>query len=159
EVARERERSQVESRYQVEALTDVLHGHYQQPEEMLARARLLGYDLTTPQVVAIFEALVGENDYFESSDMVQWSRRVRDELVRAWPFCWLLTEARRVVALLPLSMVEEIAGAGQEQDDLAFLRLERVYARLQPQKSNGRGGLAFSCGLGRVVKNLQDVPQ
>src|SRR5579859_1738506 len=159
EVARERERSEVESRYQVEALTDVLHGHYQQPEEMLARARLLGYDLTTPQVVVIFEAPPGETDYFESSDTTQWSRRVREELLRAWPSCWLLAEARRVVALLPLSSAEDTASNEHEQDDVVFTRLERVFARLQPYKGNGSSLAVFSCGLGHVVKNLAGIPQ
>src|SRR5260221_436048 len=54
EFARERERSEVESRYSAEALMDVLQGNYQQPDEMVARARLLGYDLAKPQVVVIF---------------------------------------------------------------------------------------------------------
>ena len=58
EFARERERGEVESRYQSEALMDVLHGIYAQPAEMLARVRLLGYDLSTPQVVVIFEIFI-----------------------------------------------------------------------------------------------------
>src|SRR5229473_5542208 len=53
EFARERERSEVESRYSAEALMDVLQGNYQQADEILTRARLLGYDLLVPQIVAI----------------------------------------------------------------------------------------------------------
>ncbi len=89
EFARERERSEVESRYLVEAFTDVLQGHYQQPEEMLARARILGYDLTSAQVVIIFEVSPSESDYPHSDfPPSQWGKRVRDELLRDWPTCW-----------------------------------------------------------------------
>jgi purine catabolism regulator len=155
EVARERERSEVESRYQVEALTDVLQGNYQQPEEMLARARLLGYDLTMPQVVAIFELSPGEPDYAESSPQAQWGKRVRDELRRVWPACWVLAESRRVVALLPLPMLE----SSDEDDNSVFLRLERVHARLAMARSNGAGEAVYSCGIGRIAANLPAIPQ
>src|SRR5207248_8977120 len=63
EFAREKERSEVESRYQLEAFMYVMQGNYQQPEEMLARARLLGSDLATPQVVAILETPPTEPDH------------------------------------------------------------------------------------------------
>ncbi|HEV2579283.1 MAG TPA: PucR family transcriptional regulator ligand-binding domain-containing protein, partial [Ktedonobacteraceae bacterium] len=46
EFARERERSEVEGRYAAEALMDVLQGNYSLAEEMVARGRLLGFDLT-----------------------------------------------------------------------------------------------------------------
>ena len=102
EFARERERSEVESRYQTEAFMDVVQGSYQQAEEMLARARLLGYDLTSPQAVVMFELSPNEQDYPASSLKAQWIKRLRDELLRAWPGCWMLSEARRVTALLPV---------------------------------------------------------
>src|SRR5947209_18188402 len=79
EFARERERSEVESRYQTEAFMDVLQGSYPQPGEMLARARLLGYDLTAPQVVAIFELAPSEPDYPTNSAQAHWDKRVRNE--------------------------------------------------------------------------------
>src|SRR6266699_1696917 len=63
EFARERERSEVESRYSAEALMDVLQGNYQNSDEIVARARLLGYDLTIPQIVAILELPPEEPEY------------------------------------------------------------------------------------------------
>src|SRR5438552_10028674 len=78
EFAREKERSAVESRYQLEAFMDVLQGSYQQPDEMLARARLLGYDLTASQVLAIFEMFPNEPEHPIGTPQAQWSRRVRD---------------------------------------------------------------------------------
>src|SRR5947209_9624444 len=74
EFARERERSEVETRYQTEAFMDVLQGNYQQADEMLARARLLGYDLTIPQVVAIFELAPTEPEYPANSPYSQWNK-------------------------------------------------------------------------------------
>src|SRR2546425_3370664 len=103
EFARERERSEVESRYSAEALMDVLQGNYQQADEMLARARLLGYDLAMPQVVVIFELTASEPEYATGSPRAQWSKRLRDELLRTWRSSWVSSEARRVIALLPLT--------------------------------------------------------
>ncbi|HLX39722.1 MAG TPA: PucR family transcriptional regulator ligand-binding domain-containing protein, partial [Ktedonobacteraceae bacterium] len=128
--ARERERSEVESRYSAEAFTDVVQGNYQQPEEMLTRARLLGYDLTLPQVVVIFE-LATELDYTPGSPQAQWGKRVREELLRDWPASWVYSETRRVSALLPLNSYT----ATNEDENAVKTRLERVQLRLQQSGS------------------------
>jgi PucR family transcriptional regulator, purine catabolism regulatory protein len=157
EFARERERNEVESRYQVEAFTDVLQGHYQQPEEMLARARILGYDLVPSQVVVIFEVSPGELDYQDGGSSAQWSKRVRDELLRDWPGCWLLSEARRIIALLPLQDVEGMLRDEHGSENSLFSRLERVHARVVPARNFDLP--LYSCGIGRIAKNLQGIPQ
>lgn len=159
EVARERERSEVESRYLAEAFTDVLQGHYQQPEEMLARARLLGYDLTGPQVVVLYEIAPGEADYPEGSPLALWGKRVRDELLRIWPTCWVSGESRRVTALLPLSTLDGNPENERECENAVFSRLERVQSRLSSGKDNGTEGLVYSCGIGRIAKNLEGIPR
>ena len=156
EFAREKERSEVESRYQLEAFMDVLQGNYQQPDEMLARARLLGYDLTTPQVVTLFETLSNETDDATGGFQAQWSRRVREELLRAWPTGWILAETSKVTAILPLNQAE-IENA--EADTLLLARLERVHTRLQ-QNQGFHGSLpAYSVGLGRTAPTLASIPQ
>ena len=151
--ARERERSEVESRYLVEAFTDVVQGNYQQPEEMLVRARLLGYDLTLPQTVVIFELGTLEAGFSPESPQAQWNRRVRDELLRDWPTSWIYSEARRVSALLPLSN----NSANSESE--IMVRLERVQTRIQPGGLNNNSLPLYSAGIGRVAKNLQAIPQ
>ena len=151
EFVRERERSEVESRYHLEAFMDVLQGNYQQPEEMLTRARLLGYDLTVPQVVAVFELPPTGPEPATSSPPAHWSRRLRDELLRVWPTSWVLSEPRRITALLPLVLAE-----GDE--NTIFTRLERVHARAQQHK-NGNSGLLYSGGIGHIAKNLQGISQ
>src|SRR5712692_2046484 len=156
EFARERERSEVESRYHLEAFMDVLQGNYQQPEEMLTRARLLGYDLTTPQVVVIFELPTSDPEPVTGTPMAQWNRRFRDELLRAWPTCWVLSEPRRVTALLPLANIEEGAEQERESENSIFARLERVHARLQ-QKKNDNPSVLFSGGMGHIARNLQGI--
>src|SRR6266487_1529555 len=159
EFARERERSEVESRYQVEAFTDVLQGHYQQPEEMLARARILGYDLVPSQVVVIFEVSPGELDHQNGGPPIQWSKRVRDELLRDWPTCWLLSELRRVIALLPLQDTDGILHDEHESENNVFSRLERVHARMISARGSNSSFPLYSCGIGRIAKNLQSIPQ
>jgi len=150
EFAREKERSEVESRYQLEAFMDVLQGSYRQPEEMLGRARVLGYDLTLPQAVAIFEVLPTEPNYAPGSPQAQWGRRLRDELLLAWPEGWIMAETRRVIALLPIN-----TNSGTEEEQNILSRLERVRARMQQQEQLP----PFSGGLGRVAKGLPKVPQ
>jgi purine catabolism regulator len=154
EFARERERSEVESRYSAEALTDVLQGNYQQSDEILARARLLGYDLQVPQVVAIFELAHDEPDYTTRSPRALWSKRIREELLRIWPACWVSSEAHRIVALLPIS--ESNVHDQSEIEKAIYTRLERAQARLQ----TGNGDLPiFTGGIGRLAKDVQHIPQ
>jgi purine catabolism regulator len=157
EFARERERSEVESRYSAEALMDVLQGHYQQSDEILARARILGYDLLIPQVVAIFELAEDELEYTSSSLQAQWSRRLRDELQRVWPACWISSEARRVLALLPMS--ESNVEDESEIEKAIFTRLERALARLQQVNTNNSGLPLLTGGIGRRAKVVQHIPQ
>ncbi len=157
EFARERERSEVESRYSAEALMDVLQGNYQNSDEILARARLLGYDLQIPQVVAIFELAQDEPEYATGSPQAQWSRRIRDELQRVWPGCWISIEARRVLALLPIS--ESNVDDESESEKAIFSRLERAQARIQQANAgNGRHPI-FTGGIGQLVKEVQRIPQ
>jgi purine catabolism regulator len=160
EFARERERSEVEGRYQAEAFNDILQGNYQQPVEMLARARLLGYDLGSPQAVVIFEVSASEAEGLdENVAPTYWSKRVRDELLRVWPSCWVLGESRRVIALLPFPALEDGEENEQECENLIFARLERVFVRLVPQQNNGAHHVFYSCGVGRVAQDLAGVPQ
>lgn len=160
EFARERERSEVESRYQIQAFTDILQGHYQQPEEMIARARLLGYDLAVPQVVAIFETASQEHETSPGSSLTQWSKRIRDELLRIWQNCWILLEPRRITALLPLPEMaaspspEEV----RESENNTYARIERLIARFLPGRDDGTSSPLYSCGLGRIAHNLQGIP-
>ena len=160
EFARERERSEVESRYQVEAFTDVLHGHYQQPEEMMARARLLGYDLTAPQVVTLFEVANPEHDTSAGHSLVQWSKRIRGELLRTWQNCWILVEPRRVIALLPLPEIGTSSNPEEvrENESSTYSRIERLISRVPSGKDDGTNLPTCSCGIGRVAHDLQGIP-
>ncbi len=158
EFARERERSKVESRYQSEAFMDVVQGSYQQAEEMLARARLLGHDLSVPQAVVVFELSPDETGYAGSGPPTRWSKHLREELLRTWPNAWVIHEPRRVMALLPYPR-----NGGQEErrdlpDEQAILQsLERVQARMSPHSSRHRS--FYSGGLGQIAGDLHAIPQ
>lgn len=159
EFARERERSKVESRYQSEAFMDVVQGNYQQTEEMQARARLLGHDLSVPQAVVIFELALGETAYTTGGPHSQWSKRVCEELLRTWPTAWAIHEPRRVMALLPCTRSSSSYGQdGEESDEQIILQsLERLQARLQAQ--NARNKLTYSGGIGHIARTVQVIPQ
>ena len=155
ELARARERSEVEGRYHVEAFMNVLQGQYQNPEEILARVRHLGYDLTGPQIVVIFEASPNEEDI----TLVQWARRVREEMVRVWPTCWLVSEAQRVTVLVPIVSFQGEESQGETEGEQTLVtHIERLLTRLQQHRGNVPFPL-FSCGIGRVAANVQGVPQ
>ena len=155
EFARERERSEVESRYHVEAFMNVLQGQYQQPEEILARVRHLGYDLASPQIVVLFEAS-GEN---EDATLVQWARRIREEMLRVWPTCWLMSDAQRVTALVPVTSLSEEERPGEtEEEQTLVTRIERIATRLQQNRGNVPLPLS-SCGIGRMAMHVQGIPQ
>jgi PucR family transcriptional regulator, purine catabolism regulatory protein len=157
EFARERERSEVESRYSAEALMDVLQGNYQQTDEILTRARLLGYDLLAPQIVAIFEIAQIESEYPSSSFQDHWNKRIREELHRVWPASWASFEARRVLALLPINESNGIDDS--EIEKTIFTRMDRVQTRLTQGKM-GNGDLPiFTTGIGRIAKDVQQIPQ
>ena len=155
EFARERDRTEVESRYQAEAFMDVLQGNYQQPDEMLARARLLGYDLARPQVVVIFELSPNEPEYSLGSPQAQWGRRLREEILRSWPTGWVLSESRRVTALLPLPSNGNDNALARESEQEIFTRLERVQARVQQKDREP----VYSGGLGHVARDVRAVHQ
>lgn len=159
EFARERERSKVESRYQSEAFMDVVQGNYQQIEEMQARARLLGHDLSVPQAVAIFELSPDELGYTTGGPHTQWSKRLREELLRAWPTAWVIHEPRRVMALLPCvrNNNDNDAEAVPLDEHTLLSSLERAQARLQPQQA--RRQPFYSGGLGQIARDLHAVPQ
>jgi purine catabolism regulator len=179
EFVRERERSEVESRYQLEAFMDVVQGNYQQPEEMQTRARLLGYDLTPPQVVVVFELAAQHGLAPSARSAAAWSRRVREELLRSWPSSWVVSEQQRVTALLPLTELLTnggVARSDHELEQVLFARLERVHSRIR-QSTNfliGEGsqggesprtalatrseqGIDYSVGIGRIARELQGI--
>lgn len=159
EFARERERSKVESRYQSEAFMDVVQGTYQQDEEILARARLLGHDLAGPQAVVIFEIAPDTSTYTASEPSLQWSKRLREELLRTWPNAWVVHEPRRVMGLLPHANngngQESNAPSNDEQSILSSL--ERVQGRLSPRNMHPMP--LYTGGLGHIAREVQAIPQ
>jgi PucR family transcriptional regulator, purine catabolism regulatory protein len=156
EFARERERSEVESRYQSAALMDVLQGNYTQAEEMLARARLLGYELSAMQVPVLFELSPDEPDYAQSDLPPPWQRRLREELLRAWPAAWIASEARRLIALLPVAGAVDDMAPATENEQAILTNLERALARSQ----QGQGAFpTYSGGVGYTARTLSSIPQ
>ena len=137
---------------------DVLQGNYQQADEMIARARLLGFDLMAAQVVALFELSPDEPDYPAGSLSMQWPRRLRDELLRTWPAGWVSSESRRVIALLPVTESDNQQEREYEQTMLA--RLERVKARFQSGNVNNSNGEVprYSVGIGRLARDITQIP-
>jgi purine catabolism regulator len=157
EFARERERSKVESRYQSEAFMDVVQGSYQQAEEMQARARLLGHDLSLPQAVVLFELSPDETTSGGSGPPLQWSKRLREEVLRTWPAAWVIYEPRRVMALVPCVSNGAPEGKNASPDQQAMLSsLERVQARMVPLSPHRP---LYSGGLGRIACDLSAIPQ
>ena len=64
-----------------------------------------------------------------------------------------------VVALLPLVAPNENGEDERDGEASIFSRIERVHARVQANKGNGPNFPSYSCGIGRMAKNLQSIPQ
>ncbi len=152
-----RERTEVESRYADEAFVDVLRGSFTQPEEMIARVSVLGYDLTLPQVVVVFQLASSEPNYAPGHIQHQWQARLRGELQRTWPTCWVSSEARRIIALLPCS--EEDAHIERELEQAILSRLERVLARYYSSAASNGAMPQLSGGVGRLARDITAIPQ
>jgi purine catabolism regulator len=72
----------------------------------------------------------------------------------------VLGETQRVVALLPISDPDDNSTSDEREGDSSiYTRLERVFARLLPLQNNGHNTAGISCGIGRIAKNLQGIPQ
>ncbi len=84
---------------------------------------------------------------------------MRDELLRAWPPCWVLSENRRITALLPYHLNNNNPEALRECEQIIFKRLERVQARVQQNKSSNGNLPAYSGGIGHLAKDLSNIPQ
>ncbi len=157
EFVRLRERTEVESRYSDEAFVDVLRGSFTQAEEMIARASVLGFDLTAPQVVVVFELASSEPNYAPGHLQSQWQVRLRGELLRTWPACWVSNEARRIIALLPCSADDTHKERELEQAILS--RLERTLARYQQGSASNGAMPQLSGGIGRLARDIAAIPQ
>lgn len=157
EFVRLRERTEVESRYADEAFVDVLRGSFTRPEEMVARVSVLGYDLTLPQVVVVFQLVSSEPDYAPGHIQHQWQARLRDELQRTWPACWVTSEARRIIALLPCS--EGDSRMERELEQAILSRLERALTRYYQSAASNGAMPQLSGGVGRLARAITTIPQ
>src|SRR5260370_7625514 len=115
----------------------------------MGRARLLGYDLIIRQVVILFEVTTHEHESSLSSSLSQWSKRIRDELLRIWQNCWVLLEPRKVTALLPFPEMGTSPAPEEERegDNNIYSRVDQLMTPVPPPKDRGMNFPTYSSAI------------
>jgi purine catabolism regulator len=105
----------------------------------------------------VFQLASSEPNYAPGHIQHQWQARLRGELVRTWPACWVSSEARRIIALLPFS--EEETHTERELEQALVSRLERALARYYSGGAGGGMMPKLSGGIGRLARDITAIPQ
>jgi purine catabolism regulator len=81
---------------------------------------------------------------------------LREEVLRACPAAWVSSEARRLIALLPVAGTEDDKEPVAENEQATLTHLERALARAQ----QGQGASnAYSGGVGYLSRTITSIPQ
>lgn len=113
ELARQRAVAEVTLRHQGSLLDDLIAGHFSSEEEMLARARALGYDLEQPRVTLVLAL-----DDPSASVPGRLAELAHAELVNREPTALLRERDGLLAVLLPLEQADDPAAATAAADEL-----------------------------------------
>lgn len=146
ELAKQRAVTEAQLRTQGDFLDDLLSGNYPSEDAMLARARVLGHDLTRPHLVVILAVDEVHPDEAGESHRLRSADLARTEVIRLAPRA-LLREQQGTLALAlprpaPPDRSESVGLAEQLRTQLAE-RFERARVTVGVGRSHaGVGGLA-----------------
>lgn len=155
-ITKEQAVSAVEGKYRAEFLRDTLVGRGGAPEEAIAHAASLGWNLDRRMVVVVAET--DEDDAHTNRDGDEL-RSLQERFVRAWvqavktrePKAPVAGFSQEVVALLPAP-----CGGEGEQDTL----MRSVGEVVKVVRGDGGGGRrTFSTGVSRPVDSVDDIPR
>lgn len=153
-VTKEQAVSAVESKYRAEFLRDALAGRAGTPEEAIAHARSLGWDIDRPMVVVVAET---DEDDAHTTRSAEEVRSLQHRFARAWthamavrdPQCPVMGFSQEVVALLPVT---------DPADTDRIMRGVAEVARVV-RGDGGGGRRTFSTGVSRPIDSVAQLPQ
>lgn len=153
-ITKEQAVSAVESKYRAEFLRDALAGRAGSPDEAIAHARSLGWDIDRPMVVVVAET---DEDDAHTTRSAEEVRSLQHRFARAWthavavrdPQCPVMGFSQEVVALLPVT---------DPADTDRIMRAVSEVARVV-RGDGGGGRRTFSTGVSRPIESVAQLPQ
>jgi PucR family transcriptional regulator, purine catabolism regulatory protein len=152
-ITKEQAVSAVESKYRAEFLRDALAGRAGAPDEAIAHAQSLGWDIDRRMVVVVAETDEDDDHTTRPSEEV---RSLQQRFARAWtqavavrdPRTPVMGFSQEVVALFPVPEAAEVE---------AIMRSVTEVVRVV-RGDGGGGRRTFSTGVSRPISSLADLP-
>jgi purine catabolism regulator len=146
--------SAVESKYRAEFLRDALSGRAGSPDDAVAHARSLGWDLGRRLVVVVAETDEDDVDTTRSADEVRY---LQERFARAWTHAMRVRDPRTPV----MGFSQEVVALIPVPDDADTEAVMRTVAEfVQVVRGDGGGGRrTFSTGVSRPITSIDELPQ
>ena len=152
-ITKEQAVSAVESKYRAEFLRDALAGRAGTPEEAVAHAQSLGWDIDRPMVVVVAETDEDDERTTRSADEV---RSLQHRFARAWTHAMQVRDPQAPVMGFSQEVVA-LFGVADPADTEQVMRIVADVARVV--RGDGGGGRRnFSTGVSRPISSVAELP-
>ena len=153
-ITKEQAVSAVESKYRAEFLRDALAGRAGTPDEAVAHALSLGWDIDRPMVVVVAETDEDDERTTRSPEEV---RSLQHRFARAWTHAMAVRDPRAPVMGFSQEVVA-LFGVANPSDTDQVMRAVGEVARVV-RGDGGGGRRAFSTGVSRPISSVAELPQ
>jgi PucR family transcriptional regulator, purine catabolism regulatory protein len=144
----------VESKYRTDFLRDVLSGRAGGPEQVIAHAHSLGWDMERPLVVVVAGTDPGTTPPGTTREELH---SLQDRFAAAWSRTVQLRDPQAPVVGFSQEVVV-VLGADAEGEPQTLMRSVRDMVR-SVSGDGGGGRRSFSTGVSRVVGSVADLPE
>jgi purine catabolism regulator len=153
-ITKEQAVSAVESKYRAEFLRDALAGRAGSPDEAIAHATSLGWDIERPMVVVVAETDEDDEQTTRSAEEV---RSLQHRFARAWTHAVAVRDPRSPVMGFSQEVVA-LFGVSLPADTDKIMRAVGDVARVV-RGDGGGGRRPFSTGVSRPITSVAQLPQ
>jgi purine catabolism regulator len=153
-ITKEQAVSAVESKYRAEFLRDALAGRAGTPDEAVAHALSLGWDIDRPMVVVVAETDEDDERTTRSPEEV---RTLQHRFARAWTHAMAVRDPRAPVMGFSQEVVA-LFGVANPADSDQVMRAVGDVARVV-RGDGGGGRRTFSTGVSRPITSVAELPQ
>lgn len=153
-ITKEQAVSAVESKYRAEFLRDALAGRAGSPEEAVAHARSLGWDIERPMVVVVAET---DEDDAQTTRSAEEVRSLQHRFARAWTHAVTVRDPHSPVMGFSQEVVA-LFGVTDPEDTDRIMRTVNDVARVV-RGDGGGGRRTFSTGVSRPITSVAELPQ
>jgi purine catabolism regulator len=153
-ITKEQAVSAVESKYRAEFLRDALAGRAGSPEEAIAHAQSLGWDIERPMVVVVAET---DEDDAQTTRSAEEVRSLQHRFARAWTHAVTVRDPQSPVMGFSQEVVA-LFGVTDPEDTDRIMRTVNDVARVV-RGDGGGGRRTFSTGVSRPITSVAELPQ